>query len=278
MPLRDIILQMNTYPEATPDWALADSITLAQGYGATLSVGVCQVHIPPVSNWLANKLTNADGTIANENRKSAANAKALLDDFSSRAGGGLAGEALLIECPGMITHWQLAASACAYDLIIVPVYGHKETTAMAEGLVFESGRPVMLLPRRDDGASTFDHVVIGWDGSRAAARALSDALDFCRTAGKVTVASVTNEKDLSSAAPISHVVRHLARHDIVAEAVEIPAEGSDAGLVLQSYCERSAGELLVMGAYGHSRVREFVLGGATRSVLGDPKLPIFLSH
>ncbi len=278
MLVRDIILQMNSYPEPTPNWALEASISLAKGCGAKLSVGVCQVHIPPVSNWLANKLINADGMIAGENHKSSENAKALLSQFSSTVGDDLAGEALLVECPGMVTHWQLAARACAYDLIIVPVYGHRETTAMAEGLVFESGRPVLLLPERDGGPLRFDHIVIGWDGSRAVARALADALSFCRDAKKVTIATVTREKDLSKAAPIADVVRHLARHDIAAETIEIPADGSDAGLVLQSYCERSGSDLLVMGAYGHSRVREFVLGGATRSVFEDPKLPIFLSH
>lgn len=278
MPVRDIILQMNSYPEPTPSWALEASIALAQGYGAKLSAGMCQVHIPPVSNWLANKLINADGMIAGENLKSSENAKTLLSQFSSTVGDDLAGEALHIDCPGKVTHWQLAARACIYDLIIVPVYGHRETIAMTEGLVFESGRPVLLLPERDSASLRFDHVVIGWDGSRAAARALSDALSFCRAAKKVTVASVTKEKDLSKAAPIADVVRHLARHDITADTVEIPADGSDAGLVLQSYCERSGSDLLIMGAYGHSRVREFVLGGATRSVLEDPKLPIFLSH
>ncbi len=278
MPVRDIILQLNSYPEPTPDWALETSVSLARAYGAKLSAGICQVHVPPVSNWLANKLINADGMIAQENRKSSENAKALLSQFSLTVGDDIIGESLLIECPGMITHWQLSAKACIYDLIIVPVYGHKETTAMVEGLVFESGRPILLLPERDGRQLRFHSPVIGWDGSRAAARALADALSLCREATKVTVASVTKEKDLSKAAPIAEVVRHLARHDIAADTIEIPFDGSDAGLVLQSYCERSGSDLLIMGAYGLSRFREFVLGGATRSVLENPKLPIFLSH
>lgn len=278
MPVRDIILQMNSYPEPTPNWALEASISLAQEYGAKLSASICKVHIAPVSNWLANKLVNADGMIAGENHKSSENAKSLLSLFTSTVDDDLAGEVLHVDCPGMVTHWQLAAKACAYDLIIVPVYGHRGTAAMAEGLVFESGRPVLLLPEPGDGLRRFDNIVVGWDGSRTAAGALADALAFCREAKKVTVASVTKEKDLSKAAPLADVVRHLARHDIVADTIEIPADGANAGLVLQSYCERSGSDLLIMGAYGHSRVREFVLGGATRSVLEDPKLPIFLSH
>lgn len=278
MPMRDIILQMNSYPEPPPSWALEASISLAQSHGAKLSVGVCKVHIPPLSNWLANTLINADGMIAGENLKSSKNAKMLVSQFSSNVGDDLAGEAMVVECPGMVTHWQLAAKARAYDLIIVPIYGQKDAIAMVEGLVFEAGRPVLLVPERNGVSLRFDQIVIGWDGSRAAARALSDALSFCRAAKKVTVASVSNEKDLSKAVPIPDIVRHLARHDIAADTIEIPANGSDAGRALQSYCESSGSDLLIMGAYGHSRVREFVLGGATRSVIEDPKLPIFLSH
>jgi nucleotide-binding universal stress UspA family protein len=269
---------MSSYPEPTPSWALDAAISLARDCGAKLSVAICEVHIPPVSNWLANALANADGMIAAENHKSGDNAKALLSQFASSVDEDLAGEALHIQCHGMVTHWPLAVKACAYDLIIVPVDGQSETTAMGEGLLFEAGRPVLLLPERGGAPLRFDHVVIGWDGSRAAARAVADALTFCQMASKVTIASVTKDKDISKAAPGSDIVRHLGRHGIAAEAVEIPADGSNAGLVLQSFCERSGGDLLVMGGYGHSRVREFVLGGATRSVIEGPRMPVFLSH
>lgn len=247
MPVRDILLQMSSYPEPTPTWALDAAISLARDCGAKLSVGVCEVYIPPVSNWLANKLINADGMIAAENHKSGKNAQTLLSQFASSVDEDLAGEALHLQCPGMVTHWPLAAKACAYDLIIVPVYGHRETTSMAEGLIFEAGRPVLLLPERGGAPLRFDHVVIGWDGSRAAARALADALSFCQKASRVTIASVTKDKDLSKAAPSSDIVRHLGRHGIAAEHLEIPADGSNAGIVLQSFCERSGGDLLVMG-------------------------------
>lgn len=276
MALRDIILQMNSYPEPTPGWALDNALALASGLGATLSVGVCQVRIPPASNWLADTLINAAGMIAAENRKSAENAQALLAQFSASASEDIRGEAMLVECVGMISHWQIASKARAYDLLVVPVHGH-EQAACVEGLTFESGRPILLMTE-DARNGAFDHVVVGWDGSRAAARALADALGFCAAARTVEVAVVTGDKDLSPAASVSDVVRHLGRHGITANAIEIPAAGRDAGQALQAYCTESESDLLVMGAYGHSRVREFVLGGATRSVLERPALSIFLSH
>ncbi len=277
MPLRDLLMQMNSYPESTPDWALEGAAALARSFGAKLSIGVCKVHIPPVSNWLANKLINADGMIAAENQRSAENAKELLKHFEATIDDSIKGEALLIECPGMVTHWQLASRARAYDLLVVPVYGHDQTVSMVEGLAFDTGRPVLLLTK-ENATGAFDDVVVGWDGSRAAARALADALCICGEAKTVKIAVVSGEKDLSPGTPVADVLRHLKRHGIAAEAIEVMAEGRNAGEALQAYALEAGSDLLVMGAYGHSRVREFVLGGATRSVLEKPSLPIFLSH
>lgn len=277
MPLRDIMVQMNSHPEPTPDWALHNAAALARTFGARLSVGVCQVHIPPVSNWLADMLVNANDLIIAENHKSAAHARTLLENFQGSVEKEVRGEALLVQCSSMVTHWQLARHARAYDLIVVPVYGHEQSIPVTEGLVFDAGRPVLLLTR-EASEGTFDHVVVGWDGSRASARALSDALYICRRAKSVKIASVTGDKDLASGTSVADVLRHLERHGIAAEAVTIPSDGRNAGDALQAYCREAGSSLLVMGAYGQSRIREFVLGGATRSVIEQPTLPVFLSH
>lgn len=277
MPLRDILLQMNTHPEPTPGWALDNTAAIARTFGAILSVGVCQVRIPPVSNWLANRLVNANDLIAAENQKSAAHAKTLVTSFEASVEEAARGEALVVQCSSMVTHWELARHARAYDLLVVPVDGHEQSVPVAEGLIFDMGRPVLLLTE-DAAGGTFDHVVVGWDGSRAAARALADALSICARAKNVTIASVVGDKDLQPGTPVADVLRHLARHDITAEAASIPADGRNAGEALQAFCSEAAGDLLVMGAYGQSRIREFVLGGATRSVIANPTLPVFLSH
>src|SRR5690606_38686695 len=138
--------------------------------------------------------------------------------------------------------------------------------------------PVLLLPREGMAGHRFDDIVIGWDGSRAAARAVAEGLAFCERAQSVTVAQVTGEKSLPDNAPASDVVRHLERHGIAAKTTEVSANGHDAGSALQAYCEDSGADLLVMGAYGHARAREYVLGGATRSVLREPDVPVLLAH
>lgn len=277
MALRDILVQINSYPEVTPEWALAQASAIARRFGARLSIGICRVHIPPVSNWLANTLINADGMIAAENHKSAQQAEAWLARFGASIEESIRGEALIVECPGAVTHWKFSEKARTYDLIVVPIYAHDQIVPLIEGLTFDTGRPVLLMTEQS-GSNPFNKVVVGWDGSRAAARALGDALPFLAAARSVTIASVTGEKDMASRAPLPHIVRHLERHGITADTVEIPANGRDAGAALQAYCKEAESDLLVMGAYGHSRAREFILGGATRSVLENPVLPILLTH
>ena len=278
MTIRDILLQTNTHPEPTPQWAIDRAAELGARFGAKVSLAVCQVHIPQMSNWLANKLLNIDGMIAGENKKSIANGLALGESFVAKLAGEQLGETVTINCPGMVTHWELAVRARAHDLTVVPVYGHAETISLAEGLVFESGRPVLLLPEVTSSEWNFDRIAIAWDGSSVSARALSDAMPWARQASSVAIVQVAGEKDLSRAAPLAEAVRNLRLHGIDAKAVEIGLDGCDAAAALQGYCQRDERGLLVMGAFGQSRARQFVLGGVTRSVLDDPKLPILISH
>lgn len=278
MPIRDLLLQLSSYPEPTPRWALDAAASVAELFDARLSGALCHVHIPKISNYLADKLVKANEAIAAENAKSNRNAKNLLAEFVSVVGSERMGDEILIECGSMVTPRELAARARAYDLAILPKYGQPETGFIAEGLVFDSGRPVLLLPPRGGAGHRFDAVVIGWDGSRTAARALADALPICARAGTVELVTITGEKALEAEASLSDMRRHLSTHGIDARTTEVPAQRLDAGSALLRHCERAGADLLVMGAYGHSRFREFVLGGATRSVLADAALPVLLSH
>jgi len=276
MPIRDLLLQMSSYLEPTPRWALDAAFSFAEQFDASLSGAVCHVHIPEISNYLADKLVKADEAIAAANRASNRNARALLAEFKSVAASRL-GDEILIECQSMVNPRELATRARAYDLTILPKYGHPETHFAAEGLVFDSGRPVLLVPERRPG-HRFDTVSIGWDGSRAAARALADALPICARAEMVELVAITGDKDIEAGALLSDARRHLLAHGIDARTVEIPAQGLDAGAALLRHCIGTGADLLVIGAYGHGPLREFVLGGATRSVVSEAALPVLLSH
>lgn len=276
--MRDILLQVNSHPEPAPEWAVHQTANLAEALKAKLSLGVCQVHIPQASNWLANTLLKIDRIIADENRKSAANADALADIFATVVAPELRGDTFVIDCPATISHWRFAVRARTYDLTVIPIYGHAQTAYFAEGVVFDTGRPMLLLPKLQTPELGFARIAVAWDGSRVAARALADAMPLLRRANSVVLVQITGEKDLSRSACASDAVRNLGVHGVNAEAIERPLEDGDAGATLQTWCRRDCRDLLIMGAFGHSRAREFVLGGVTRSILEDTKLPILMSH
>jgi nucleotide-binding universal stress UspA family protein len=150
---------------------------------------------------------------------------------------------------------------------------------LIEAALFDSGRPLIIVPRTYQGGFGLDRVVCCWDGSRTAARAINDALPLLKKAGAVQLLIVENEKTASE-----HILRgteigrHLARHDIKVEVKTVPAADSDVAKAILSHVAQDSTSLLVMGGYGHSRLREFVFGGATRGILSATKVPVFMSH
>jgi nucleotide-binding universal stress UspA family protein len=120
-------------------------------------------------------------------------------------------------------------------------------------------------------------VIVGWDGGIAAARAVGDAIDLLTGATRVDVVTVTSRRADESELPGFDITQHLARHGIKAEVKRLPAEAEPAATML-AYAKEADADLLVMGGYGHSRLREFVLGGTTRAMLANLALPVLMSH
>ena len=175
---------------------------------------------------------------------------------------------------------DLAASQARYfDVSLLSL--HNDNLVMrevAEAIIFGSGRPSILLPQ-DAIISDIEHIAVAWDGSRVAARALADAqllLSDQRT--RITVFTVADEKPLGELGVAETLAASLERRGVQAHAVVINAAGSPIATVLQDHAREIGAKLLVMGGYGHSRLRDFVLGGATRGVLTDLRLPVLLSH
>ena len=167
-----------------------------------------------------------------------------------------------------------------YDLSIVTQAEPESLGAedlVIEGALFEAGRPVLVVPYIQAAPIALDRVLLAWDGSRQAARACADALPLLRRANRVDVVMVTAERSQDSEVAGADIAQHLARHDIKVEVKRLSDSGG-IGETLLSYAAASGGNLLVMGGYGHSRLREFVLGGATRGILDAMTLPVLLSH
>lgn len=282
MPIRDVLLQIDSYPEATSAEAIEQAARFTAAIGGVLSALAVEVDIRAPSNRVADYLIGLSKLAAEEERKSREACHSQLAVFGVKAGAaGVLGEALHGRSDLYGVGEYVAKRARTRDLCIVPVADRLDgQRSIAEEVVFSSGRPVLLfrpgqadLPR--GGPST---VVLAWDGSRSAARAMAEAIPVMLKAREVRVFTVVNEKPDARPGLSDDAVRHLKVHGVNAVAEEQDASGRQIGEVLEGYAAKCGSDLLVMGAYGRSRAREFILGGATEHMLHDPKIPLFLSH
>lgn len=158
--------------------------------------------------------------------------------------------------------------------------GTAPTGESSSRIMLESGRPVLLLPSTPIPDDTGSRVLVAWNGRREIVRAVHDALPLLESADWVKVVMVNPDTGAADYGdlPGSELCRHLARHDVKAEAMEVKAHGKADGAALLALADEENANLVVMGAYGHARWRELVVGGATDHVLRHAKLPVFLSH
>ena len=148
--------------------------------------------------------------------------------------------------------------------------------AVSRELVLNAACPVLLLPYAGKFDDVGNHILIAWNNSREASRAMRDALPILKQAEKVTILTVNPPRDESVAA--ADVAQYLARHDVNAIASQTATRDIDISSVLVSAISDYDADLLVMGAWGRSRTRELVFGGATRGVLDQMTVPVFMSH
>jgi nucleotide-binding universal stress UspA family protein len=195
------------------------------------------------------------------------------------------GSGLLTEARWMTTSFAgtadlFARMARRFDLSIVRQAEPDKSTPdhlIIEAALFDSGRPVWVVPYILSGGVKLDRILVCWDGSRSAARAVGDAIPFLTRAKTVEIV-VVDEKVKSKEIAGADIGHSLARHGVRVEVKELIATDIDAANVLLSHAADSSADLMVMGGYGHSRLREFVLGGVTRSILSTMTVPTLMSH
>jgi nucleotide-binding universal stress UspA family protein len=170
------------------------------------------------------------------------------------------------------------------DIVIVgqtdPDHPAHNGGRIPETVLLSCGRPVLVIPYVESIASLGQTVLVDWKSGREAARAVNDAIPLLRNARTVTVLAIDPDHGVSGDGdvPAADIALHLARHDINATAAHTQSDGiSDGDVLLNSATDRGA-DLIVVGAYGHSRVSEFVFGGVTRTLLSDMTVPILFSH
>jgi nucleotide-binding universal stress UspA family protein len=153
-----------------------------------------------------------------------------------------------------------------------------ELALLPEELALGVGRPVLIVPRYGTFESVGEHALIAWNGSREATRAVHDAIPLLKAARHVTVLTVDPTDGSAPRVPSADIALHLARHGIAAEAAATSSADIAIGDVLLSRAADLGADLIVMGAYGHSRFREMALGGVTHHLLRHMTVPVLMSH
>jgi len=280
MSLKNLLVHVDTTEagEARLDAAL----NLAGAFDAHL-VALAMVAQPFVSASVG--MTVPAEVLDQQRRDAEERAKARLDALSekaSRAGRGL--ETRIETAIPDTWSARFARQARHFDLAVVgqpePDSDAFEVELITEAAFMHSGRPALVIPYIGARALPPNRVLVGWDGSREAARAVNDALSLLARADHVALLVVDPEKlaDRVGEQPGADIATHLARHGVEVEVRTARADGIDAGDVILGQASDDAADLVVIGGYAHSRLRELVLGGVTRSMLDHMTVPVLMAH
>ncbi|OSJ21421.1 universal stress protein [Bradyrhizobium japonicum] len=279
MPIKDVFLPLVGQPRGPALAAIATCVAVAADLGARITALALEEDVfvrpkviipgdldPPEASG-SRELSDVQQLLnAFTNAASRANIRA-----QSRSG----------KVPADQMASILAEHARFSDLTLVPVRPHdSQTERIIETLLFESGRPLLLCPEQhvDELRPEFENVMIAWDHSARAARAVGNALPILQAAASVRVVTVADDKTDAIVQSGTALVDHLREHGVYASFETTKGGGSSIGKVLGSWANSHAMDAIVMGAYHHSRLNEIVWGGVTKTVIGQPPCWVMISH
>ncbi len=275
MAIKDLLLHIDTTDRGVGvgDFALS----LATEMGAHLTAaGVVLEIVPPASfmgeypyDIMAEAIEQARQAAEQSYQRIAAAAPATVQT-----------ELVVIQAIAGQAREDFGRLARHFDLSIVGQGGEEgggDDELMAEGALFASGKPVFIVPNIHKGPAKLGKAMVCWDGGINSARAIAGSIDLLKRAGKVEVVTIAGRNAPHDELPGFNITRHLIRHGISATLKKLPA-AQDVGETLLSYAADSGADFMVMGAYGHSRLREFVLGGTTRTILNSMTIPVLMAH
>jgi nucleotide-binding universal stress UspA family protein len=275
--IKDIVVNLSVGEKAGP--ASDYAVSIAAAFDAHLA-GVAFLYDPIVPVSGAGYIPAE--VIETQERDNKAATRAALDRFTTAsARAGVTAEPLTLSASFAGVGEQFGRIARRFDLSIVG-QAEPESSAVeeiiAESALFESGRPVILVPYIQKAPLKLDQVMVCWDGGRAAARAIADAMPLLARAGRVEVVIVANERGKKDEIEGADMGAHLARHGLNVEVNRTALGDIDVADVILSHAADAGTDFIVMGGYGHSRLREFVLGGVTRNIFRTMTVPVLMSH
>ena len=254
------------------------AISVASLFDAHLSARAVACKVPVGGSIIDGLTADFIDSCTAERKAAALEAKNSFDD-RARLAQIRADSRILIDYVAEVAQ-IFAATARHYDLSVVAQAQPENDlpeSLIIEAALFESGRPTLIVPYIQKIGIKLDRIMLCWDGSRNAARAIGDAMPLLQRAGKIDIITV-DAKERRNTVRGAEIAEHLARHGFKVNLKSIVAPDSDVANVVLSQAADSDTDLVVMGAYGHSRLREFVLGGATKGMLTSMTVPVLMSH
>jgi nucleotide-binding universal stress UspA family protein len=274
--IKDIVVNLSV--GATRDVATDFAVSVASTLDAHLA-GVAFAYEPVMPGTIFDGVSASIVAAYRSEREQLA--KTAIEKFEAAAKrGGVSAESRLLPAGLADAAGIFSRLARCYDLTII-AQAKPDTMApeelLTEAALFGSGRPVLVVPYIQTTGLKLDRVIVCWDGSRNAARAIADAmplLERAKTIEVVTIATKERRNEMAGA----DIAQHLARHGLKVDLENIVAKDIDVTNTILSHVADASADLIVMGGYGHSRLREFMLGGATRGILTAMTVPTLMSH
>ena len=278
MPLRDVLVHMDNTRQCRS--RLQTAVALAAANGAHLVGLYIKFHYPVPREMLAYFPEETLNVVLKRHAEAANQDEGTLEKQFRE----------VTERAGVSAEWQCAngdpvqsiktvARQC--DLVVISQMkpdsnSFTEDSDLIDNLVLISGRPVLLVPSAGAYPIVGKNVLIAWDGGRRSTRSVNDALPLLKGAERVKVLAINPKGHL--AIETNAICRHLDRHGIGAVGEELEAKTVDIGHAIRTKAADMDADLIVMGAYGHTRWRELVLGGVTRHMLSNMTIPVLMSH
>ncbi len=275
MAIKDLLVVLDADGKQGPAHIFAQSLAAKVGAHLT-AVGVALQFVAPVSfagDYPYELLEEA----TEQSRKSM---QAAYDKLRVSTPAGVQTDMVMIEALSGVASAKLGELARHFDITIVgqdDQGGIGDEAGLISAVLFGSGRPVFIVPYIQKGPAKIDHAVVAWDGGLAASRALAGAMPVLQACKRVEVVTIAPKGEPVDELPGFNITRHLARHGVKAELRQL-GPSDDIGSTILAHTTNTGADFLVMGGYGHSRVREFIFGGTTRQILSSLTLPVMMVH
>lgn len=278
MTYATVHLHLTPHPAPTSLGAIDYACALAKVFEAKLDVSSSQVSVNPPANWLTGGMI---AQMARDLEAKTAETTAKLESHLEASALAAVVEMRLTRVP---EQWPIGVSDNSWrgrvsDICVMSLSpGGMDARLGIEDWLFGSGRPCVLYPESSKQAFSIENVLICWDFSRSAARAVSDALPLLHNAKRIRIAVFRGEKDIAVDDPGKPLIAFLREHGVAAEAEDVVIGGRTIGRAILEHASSIGADLILMGAFGHSRMQEFILGGATKEILDRSTIPLFMSH